>query len=122
MRLRRSLSSPSSAGSVSIVSSVTGPVCGSEVIFPAGGASCHDRRMTSSTDAFRAARDLLLRYRDDYEAARGSFSWPALEEFNWALDWFDVIAAEHPDRPALRIVADGDAAAQLSYGELAARS
>ena len=25
--------------------------------------------MTSSTDAFRAARDLLLTHRDDYEAA-----------------------------------------------------
>src|SRR5690349_1450138 len=84
--------------------------------------------MNSMTDphpsaaSFRAARDLLLRHRDDYAAARREFSWPALEEFNWALDWFDVIAAEHPDRPALRIVADGDAAASLSYGELAARS
>src|SRR5215469_14394269 len=72
--------------------------------------------------AFRSARDLLLRHRDDYAAARREFSWPALDEFNWALDWFDVIAAEHPDQAALRIVADGDAAAQLSYGELAARS
>jgi acetyl-CoA synthetase len=75
-----------------------------------------------SAAAFRAARDLLLRHRDDYTAARREFSWPALGEFNWALDWFDAIAAEHPDRTALRIVADGDAAAQLSYGELAARS
>jgi acetyl-CoA synthetase len=75
-----------------------------------------------SAAAFRAARDLLLRHRDDYETARREFSWPALDEFNWALDWFDVIAAEHPDRLALRIVANGDAAAQLSYGELAARS
>src|SRR6478752_4734920 len=118
MRLSRSLSSPSSAGSVSMVSSVTGPVCGSEVIFPPGGGSCHDRRMTSSTSSFRAARDLLLRYRDDYDAALGSFSWPALDEFNWALDWFDVIAAEHPDRPALRILSDDDSDVSLSYGPL----
>jgi acetyl-CoA synthetase len=75
-----------------------------------------------SAAAFRTARDLLLRHRDDYATARREFSWPALGEFNWALDWFDVIAAEHPDRLALRIVADGDAAAQLSYAELAARS
>src|SRR6201985_193939 len=122
MRLRRCLSSPSSAGSVSMVSSVTGPVCGSEVIFPAGGGSCHDRRMTSSTSSFRAARDLLLRYRDDYDAALGSFSWPALDEFNWALDWFDVIAAEHPDRLALRILSDDDSDVSLSYGSLSARS
>jgi acetyl-CoA synthetase len=76
--------------------------------------------MTASTDAFRAARDLLLTHRDDYAAARRAFAWPALDEFNWALDWFDVIADEHPERPALRIV--GDDAASLSYGELKTRS
>jgi acetyl-CoA synthetase len=75
----------------------------------------------SPTAAFRAARDLLLRNREDYESARREFTWPELDEFNWALDWFDVIAAEHPDRPALRIVAD-DSDTSLSYAELAARS
>ena len=76
----------------------------------------------SRTAAFRAARDLLLGYRDDYESARREFTWPELDEFNWALDWFDVIAGEHPDRPALRIVADDGFDASLSYAELAARS
>ncbi len=76
----------------------------------------------SPTLAFRSARDLLLRYREDYAAARAEFSWPELTAFNWALDWFDVIAAEHPDRDALRIVADGDAAARMSYAALAERS
>ncbi|HUY50812.1 MAG TPA: AMP-binding protein [Streptosporangiaceae bacterium] len=76
----------------------------------------------SPTLAFRAARDLLLRHREDYPAAMGEFSWPDLAEFNWALDWFDVTAAEHPERDALRIVADSDAAARVSYGEMAARS
>ncbi|HZC40131.1 MAG TPA: AMP-binding protein [Streptosporangiaceae bacterium] len=75
-----------------------------------------------ATTAFREARDLLLRQREDLAAAAAEFSWPQLDEFNWALDWFDVIAAEHPDRAALRIVADGDAAARLSYRELADRS
>jgi acetyl-CoA synthetase len=73
------------------------------------------------TAAYRAARDLLLARREDYDAARAEFRWPHLEEFNWALDWFDVIAAEHPDRDALRVVtADSDT--RLSYAELAARS
>ncbi len=76
----------------------------------------------TSAAAFRAARDLLLRHRKDYDAAMAEFTWPQLDTFNWALDWFDVIAAEHPDRVALRIMAEGDAAAQLSYGGLAARS
>src|SRR5271165_3546658 len=76
----------------------------------------------SPTAAFRAARDLLLSYRDDYESARRKFTWPELDEFNWALDWFDVIAREHPDRPALRIVGDGGVDVSLSYAELATRS
>ena len=75
----------------------------------------------TSTAAYRAARDLLLRHRTDYEAARAQFTWPDLDEFNWALDWFDVLAAEHPERDALRVVtADSDV--RLSYAELAARS
>lgn len=74
-----------------------------------------------STIAFRAARDLLLRHREDYQAARSQFSWPVLEEFNWAIDWFDVIAAEHPDRDALRVITE-DSDTRLSYAELSARS
>src|SRR5512142_3256789 len=96
----------------------------SGAIFPPWPVTCRDRPMTSSTpvtsssSAFRAARDLLLAHRDDYETARREFAWPELDEFNWALDWFDVIADEHPERPALRIV--GDDAASLTSGELTA--
>src|SRR5215467_10473204 len=76
---------------------------------------------TQATDTFRAARDLLLRHRDDYAAAVREFSWPELTEFNWALDWFDVVAAEHPGQEALRVVAE-DGVTTLTYGDLAARS
>jgi acetyl-CoA synthetase len=76
----------------------------------------------ASTAAFRAARDLLLRCRDDYETARREFCWPELDEFNWAIDWFDVIAGEHPDRVALRVVSDDGGDESLSYRQLAARS
>jgi len=75
-----------------------------------------------STAAFRSARDLLLRHRDDYAAARESFAWPALDEFNWALDWFDVIAAEHGDRTSLRVVGDDGSDESVSYARMAARS
>jgi acetyl-CoA synthetase len=78
--------------------------------------------MTSSTDAFRAARDLLLARRSDYSAARREFAWPQLDEFNWALDWFDVVAAEHPDRTALRIVSDDGSDVSVSFGSMSARS
>src|ERR1035437_3606548 len=91
---------------------------------PCGAGECHDVFMTDTTQgtsAFRAARDLLLRHREDYDAAMSQFSWPELDEFNWALDWFDVIAAEHPDIGALRVVTE-DSDTRLSYAELAARS
>src|SRR5580658_2695058 len=79
-------------------------------------------RESSGTAAYRAARDLLLRHREDYEAAKAAFSWPRLDEFNWALDWFDVIAAEHPGRLALRVVGDDGSDEAVSYTAMAARS
>ena len=54
---------------------------------------------------FTQARDLLLRHRDDYEAACREFRWPQLTEFNWALDHFDAMA-EGNDAPALHIVGE----------------
>ena len=81
----------------------------------------HMTQPTPATAAFRAARDLLLRHREDYDAAIREFAWPELDEFNWALDWFDVVAAEHPGREALRVVNE-DGTTSLTYGELAARS
>ena len=75
---------------------------------------------------FRQARDLLLKNRTDYTAARAAFSWPELDEFNWALDWFDQLAREHPDREALRVVewrgTGRWVGTSFRYGELARRS
>ena len=79
-------------------------------------------RNDASLTAFRAARDLLLNHREDYDAARAEFSWPELDQFNWALDWFDEIAAEHPERIALRVVGDDGSDEAMSYGRMAARS
>jgi acetyl-CoA synthetase len=78
--------------------------------------------MADATATFRAARDFLLDHATDYEGAVAGFAWPELPEFNWAHDWFDVIAAEHPDRPALRIIEDDGGDASYSYGSLAERS
>ena len=70
----------------------------------------------------RGAREFLLAHRTDYEAAVRGFSWPQPEHFNFALDWFDVIAGEHPDRPALTIVEESGASGSWTYGELQTRS
>ena len=55
------------------------------------------------TDTFAQARELLLRLRIDQPAAHAAFRWPQLDNFNWALDWFDSFAAGNA-RPALRLV------------------
>jgi acetyl-CoA synthetase len=70
---------------------------------------------------FTAARDFLLSHRGDYETAYGDFQWPRPETFNWALDWFDPIAARK-DRPALWIIDEDDTETRLSFAELTARS
>ncbi|GAB3210520.1 AMP-binding protein [Marinactinospora thermotolerans] len=77
---------------------------------------------STPTETFRAARDLLLRTRTDYETAVREFSWPRLDRFNWALDHFDVAAAEHPDRLALWISHADGSETRLGYGDLARRS
>src|SRR6185295_2319396 len=49
------------------------------------------------------ARDFILTHRTDYDAAVRGFRWPSLRHFNWALDYFDSIAAGN-DAPALHLV------------------
>jgi acetyl-CoA synthetase len=73
------------------------------------------------TDTFRLARDFLLRHREDYDRAYADFRWPELPEFNWALDWFDVIARDN-HHPALWIVRESGEDVKVSYAELRERS
>lgn len=76
---------------------------------------------TAGTQAFREARDFLLAHRTDHETAYEKFRWPRLDEFNWALDWFDVLA-EGNDDTALRIVEADGGEGSWSYAELSRRS
>jgi len=76
---------------------------------------------TARTEAFRTARDLLFRHHDQYDDACREFRWPELGEFNWALDWFDAIAAGN-DNTALWIVEQDGTESKLSYAELSHRS
>ncbi|WP_414636388.1 AMP-binding protein [Actinophytocola sp.] len=76
------------------------------------------------TAPFRAARDFLVAHQEDYQAAYSGFSWPRPERFNWALDWFDVVAAAEPtaSRPALWIVEEDGTERRWTFAELSARS
>lgn len=73
------------------------------------------------TEAFARARDTLLRHRTDFERARAEFAWPELDRFNWARDWFDVLA-ERNKGPALTLVSDVSGARSASFAELSERS
>lgn len=75
----------------------------------------------SGLDAFLAARDFLLEHRTDYATAYADFRWPQLDEFNWALDHFDIMAQGN-DGPALWIVEEDGRESRLSFAELSWRS
>ncbi|MFF3887144.1 AMP-binding protein [Streptomyces sp. NPDC001914] len=76
---------------------------------------------TGRADGFRAARDFLLKHRSDYSTAYEGFSWPRPEHFNWALDWFDVIARDN-DRTALHIVEEDGGRVEVSFAAMSERS
>jgi acetyl-CoA synthetase len=73
---------------------------------------------------FRLARDLLLDLREDHAGARERFTPPRPDHFNWALDWFDQVAAEEPtrSRAALTVIEADGSERSMTYGELSDRS
>ena len=80
------------------------------------------RPATPATLAVREARDFLFEHATAYAGAVEGFAWPDLAEFNFATEWFDVVAGEHPDRSAVTIVAADLTARSWSYAELSRRS
>ncbi|HEY7169530.1 MAG TPA: AMP-binding protein [Vicinamibacterales bacterium] len=77
--------------------------------------------LTKAGQAFLQARDFVLRHRADPDAALRGFEWPIVDEFNWALDYFDAIAAGN-DNPALHIVDQDGAESVRSFAEMSRRS
>ncbi len=77
---------------------------------------------TAATEQVRAARQFLFDRATDYADAVAGFQWPRPAQFNWGLEWFDVLASEHPDRPALTIVEEDRSSQSVTYGEMSTRS
>src|SRR3954452_24762916 len=76
----------------------------------------------SATEIYRAARDLLVATRTDYERALRVFRWPTFPgRFNWAVDWFDAIA-RGSDRVALHVVEEDGAEQTVTFSAMADRS
>jgi len=77
--------------------------------------------MSSNAAPFIAARDFLLRHREDYATAYRDFRWPKLDRFNWALDYFDVMARDNA-QAGLWIVDDDNSQTKLTFAALSERS
>ncbi len=77
--------------------------------------------VSPATERFRAVRDFLLQHREDYATTLRDVTWPQFEQFNWALDWFDVIAQGN-DRLALWIVEEDGHETRRTYAEMAQQS
>ncbi|MDY6997451.1 MAG: AMP-binding protein [Actinomycetota bacterium] len=76
----------------------------------------------SNTDRYRTARDQLVDLIADYDKALDTFEWPTMTgAFNWATDWFDVIAAGN-QRTALWIVEQDGSEQKVTFAQLARRS
>jgi acetyl-CoA synthetase len=79
------------------------------------------RDAMSNSQRFIALRDQLLHAREDWAGTRRDFRWPAFDEFNWARDYFDVIAADN-HATALRVVDDAGGDESLTFAQMARRS
>ncbi len=75
----------------------------------------------SNAVPFVAARDFLLGRRADYAAAYRDFQWPKFDRFNWALDYFDIMARDNPN-PALWLVDEDAGETKLSFAAMSGRS
>lgn len=75
-----------------------------------------------ATTRYREARNQLLALRGKHAEAVEAFRWPDLgATFNWAHDWFDVIARGN-DAPVLVIVEEDGSAETYTFDEMARRS
>ena len=70
---------------------------------------------------FAQARDFLQQHRSDYDTAYANYQPPQLDNFNWALDFFDQEAKDNRT-PALWVVEEDGSEQQISYADMAARS
>lgn len=73
-------------------------------------------------EAFKAARDFLFEHRTDYRTVHAQFRWPVLDNFNYAIDWFDAELARGASAGRLALQIVGDGAGSVTFAELSERS
>jgi acetyl-CoA synthetase len=69
---------------------------------------------------FIAARDFLLNAHN-YQEAKAGFHWPELNQFNWALDYFDTLSGKCSN-PALMYVDDKGVETKVTFQAMQERS
>ncbi len=79
-------------------------------------------RRTEAHQRFRKARDLLLELRTEPDRAAAEFRWPRLESFNWALEWFDVIAADNAETALELLPGNEQQPVRMTFQQLSTRS
>ncbi|MEV0374727.1 AMP-binding protein [Streptomyces sp. NPDC050636] len=77
--------------------------------------------MNLSGGTFQSSRDGVLAGAGDAALFDHEFLWPDLEAFNWAYDWFDVIAGGNPNPAIIQLYAGG-CRRETSYEELSENS
>jgi acetyl-CoA synthetase len=70
---------------------------------------------------FAQARDFLQQHRTDYDTAYRDYRPPQLDNFNWALDFFDHEAKDN-GTPALWVVEEDGREQKISFADMSARS
>lgn len=75
----------------------------------------------SFRNEFEQARDFLILHRVDYDYAVNNFKWPHLQNFNWALDYFDPMA-EGNTKAALWFVDENGKDEKYSFQDISQRS
>jgi acetyl-CoA synthetase len=80
--------------------------------------------MADAYSQFRGGRDFLLSARTDYDRAVADYDPPKPADFNWALDWFDQVAADASTGPraALKIVDADGTSTSVTYAQMSSRS
>jgi acetyl-CoA synthetase len=78
------------------------------------------KEITHDAKKFFELRDLVLNVKS-YEEAMSAFKWPRITKFNWALDYFDIIAEDNTKDALVFSDVDGGEE-RVTYDEMRRRS
>jgi acetyl-CoA synthetase len=84
-------------------------------------ASAEETSPMNPYERFAEARNFLQRHRTDYDTAYRDYRAPQLDNFNWALDFFDREARDNHNT-ALWVVEQDGSEQKISFADMSSRS